>query len=128
MSVSQQVEKRVHHIGITRIMLPTEEGFSFYDINKIIRCEGEENITRIYFIDNSKPVLSEIPIGKLEELLSGLLFYRINYNNIINLNHVTKYSNSEGGYVVLIDGSNIAVSQYKINHLIDKLKIIVRSC
>ena len=119
---------KIQPTQLTRIMLPSEDGFSFYDIDKIVRCEAQGEITKIYFINSDEPIPVENTINKIEEILSGLFFYRINFNHLINLNYILKYSNNEGRYIVFMDGSRISISENKIYHLIDKLKNIVRTC
>ncbi|MCD4731793.1 MAG: LytTR family transcriptional regulator [Bacteroidales bacterium] len=113
---------------ITRIMLPSEDGFSFYDIDKIVRCEKEGNSTKIYFNDCTEPISIEHTIWEIEEMISGSFLYTVNCKNIINLNYIKRYSNNDGGCIVLKDGSRITISQYRLKQLVEKLKEIVRVC
>jgi len=110
-----------------RIMLPSMEGFSIYKIEDIIRCEAEGCYTKVYLINESKPVLVSNPIGNYEKLLAGLNFCRVHNKHLVNLKHVSRFLKAYGGFLVMQDGTEVKVSDRKKNHLLEKLKNLARS-
>ncbi len=123
---SLDVLKDSYNQNHKRIMLPSMEGFSIYEIENIIRCEADGCYTRIYIKDEEKPILVSNPIGTYERLFTDLPFCRIHSKHFINLKHVTKYLKSYGGFVVMEDGNEVKVSERKKAHLFEKMKSFAR--
>ena len=48
-----------------------------------------------------------------EEMLLPYNFYRVHNSHLINLNYIKKYMRSEGGHVMLQDGTVIDISRRK---------------
>jgi len=55
-------------------------------------------------------------------MLSGLFFYRIDNENLINMNYIVKYLRAGGGYILMKDGSQISIAGNTIHDLIKQLK------
>ena len=45
-------------------------------------------------------------LGDIHEILPAEIFARIHHSTIVNLNAVTRYSRTDGGYVVMNTGEN----------------------
>ncbi len=99
-----------------RIALSTSDGIHLFDISDIIRCESEDNYTKFY-IKNHKPILISKTLKEYEELLAEHNFERIHQSHLINLKYLKSYIKSDGGYVVMADGSRLAISQRKRERL-----------
>ncbi len=102
-----------------KIVIPTLEGFEFIKIKEIIRCEGEDGYTKIYFKD-SKPILSSRSIGHFNSLLENHDFYLVHKSHLINLHHIDKYLNE--GTVILTNNYKIPVSRNRRSDFLSKLK------
>lgn len=104
-----------------RIALSTSDGIHLFDISDIIRCESEDNYTKFY-INNHKPILISKTLKEYEELLAEHNFERIHQSHLINLKYLKSYIKSDGGYVVMADGSRLSISQRKRERLQNILK------
>ena len=111
----QNIEYLLHNLKysqtqVPKLAIPTQEGLIFIDISQIVSCESDRNYTTFYLLSKEKIVASKT-MKEFEEILEENNFFRIHNSHIINLNHIKKYIRSDGGYVVMIDGSNISVSR-----------------
>ncbi|MBD3638243.1 MAG: response regulator transcription factor [Crocinitomicaceae bacterium] len=104
--------QRTKEISFKKLVVPTVDGFEIIDLDYLIRCEGERNYTKFYLTDN-RSFLSSKTLKKYEELLSEKGFLRIHKSHLINLSHVKKYLKSDGGSIMLSDGSEILISRDK---------------
>ncbi len=105
-----------------KIALPTTSGLEYVQISEVIRCESDSNYTRI-FQDKVNPTLICRTLKEVEELLEGANFARIHHSHLINLDHLKKHVRSDGGYVVMSDGSEIAISRSRKGILDNLLKV-----
>lgn len=92
------------------IALPVGDAMQFFKANDIVRCESDSNYTYI-FLTSGKKILLAKTLKEIEESLLGLSFFRIHQSHLINMNHVNRFSKSEGSYVVMSDGSNLNISR-----------------
>lgn len=105
------------------IALPNKDGFVFYKISDIIRCQAESNYTKFYFKNGNKEIIPKT-LKEYEELLSEHNFCRIHGSHLINMAHVKQYLKGKGGFVIMSDGSEIEVSVRKKDSFLKKfLKI-----
>lgn len=103
--------------GRKKIALPTSDGISIFELDSIVRCSSEGNYTCIYFT-NGKKMLFAKTLKEFEELLGQSGFERVHHSHIVNLNHLSSYTNKDGGYVILSDKSTVPVSQRKKTQLL----------
>jgi len=108
------------HFAKKKIALPTSDGISIFELESIIRCSSEGNYTCVYFTSGKKMLFAKT-LKEFEELLGQSGFERVHHSHIINLNHLTSYTNRDGGYVILSDKSTVPVSQRKKAQLLSIL-------
>lgn len=96
--------------SIKKIIIPERDGYSFIDIEQIVRCEANGNYTSFY-LNNDKTVVSSKTLKETEKQLSGDPFIRIHKSHIINKNYVKKYIKGDGGIIIMNDGSEVEVSR-----------------
>ena len=106
-----------------KIMLPNMEGFTAVEVREIIRCEGDENYTKLFLMDGGKILVSKT-LKELENLLEDFNFCRIHKSHLINLNNVKSYAKGRGGYVVMADDAKVDVSRNKKKELIEKFHLL----
>lgn len=92
-----------------RIALPAKEGLEFYNISDIIICSAEGAYTRISLLDGKK-VLATGLLKEFDELLPVDTFCRVHHSHLVNLNFIKKYYRGRGGYVELVNGETVEVS------------------
>ena len=103
-----------------KIALPQREGYEFVDVSSIMYCSAEGAYTRVV-IDGKKPLLVSRTLGDVEELLPAELFQRIHHSSLINMEYISQFLRTDGGYVVLRNGEKLSVSKGKKESLLDRL-------
>jgi two-component system, LytTR family, response regulator len=103
-----------------KIALPNKDGYEFVEVSHIVYCQAEGAYTKV-FLDNKKYILVSKTLGDIEELLPNDIFQRIHHSTIINLQYVTHFVRSDGGYVKMTSGEQLAVSKSRKETLMEKL-------
>lgn len=93
-----------------KITLPTLRGLIFTPVEQIIRCEAKDNYSKVYLTDGTAHLVSKT-LKEFEYLLEDMNFFRVHYSHLINLQHICKYVQGNGGHVLMSDGSSIEVSR-----------------
>ena len=106
-----------------KIGIPTMQGFSFINIEEIIRCEADQRYTQIHTKDGKK-CMSTRNLKEFEHLLEQHPFFRVHHSHLINLNFIDKYVKGEGSYVIMIDGANVAVSRRRKDKFLEQLNTL----
>jgi two-component system LytT family response regulator len=91
------------------------------DIAEIQRCESSINYTEFYFT-NAKKMLVTRTLKDFEELLSGHGFYRVHNSHLVNTRFIKEFVKTDGGYIVMQDGTNIPVSSRKRPEVVKMLE------
>jgi len=99
-----------------KIAINTTENLIVVNVNDIVRCESKRNYTNLHFSDK-KSILISKTLKEFDELLEPYHFWRTHKSHLINLNFLDKYVKSEGGHVLLKDGTKIPVSTRKREQL-----------
>ncbi len=105
----------------TKLILPTSSGMNIIDIQDIVRCESSNNYTTFFMTNKTKIVVSK-SIQVYEHLLSQTHFCRLHNKHIVNLKFIKKYVKGRGGYVILLDGTQVDVSEGRKKEFIKKLQ------
>lgn len=93
-----------------KISFPGAEGILLHTRDEIIRCEADNNYSRI-FLSNGEKIYIARTLKDLEAQLGDTGFERIHKSHLINLRHLRKYLHRDGGTVVMSDGAVLPVSQ-----------------
>ncbi len=102
-----------------KIAIPTLDGMIMQEVNDIIRLEADGSYTR--FITPQGSYLVSRTMKEYDDLLAENNFLRVHHGHLINLNFVKKYVRSDGGYIVLNDGTSIPISVRKKAEVLEKL-------
>ena len=62
------------------------------------------------------------PLIEYEDLLEEFGFIRTHKSHIVNKSHIATFVKSDGGYLLMSDGSNTPVSRRKKEEVLLKLK------
>lgn len=93
-----------------KIALPSFTGYTFVDVNDIVRCESDNTYTT-FFLKDKRQIIVSRTLKDCEDMLDGQRFYRIHNSHLINLDFLTEYIKGEGGQVKLRDGVVLDVSR-----------------
>jgi two-component system LytT family response regulator len=91
-----------------QIILPTLQGFDVIKTADITKLEANGNFTDVHLTDGTKKMICKF-LKHFDDLLTAP-FIRIHRSYIVNTNFIKSYSKSTGGYVTLLDGSEMEVS------------------
>lgn len=103
-----------------RIALPTAERIELIPVADIIRCMAENNYTR-FFIHQQKPILVSKNLGEFEEILQEYGFLRTHQSHLVNVQEVKSWEKSDGGYLLMKDGSRVDVSRSRRERVLQRL-------
>ncbi len=103
-----------------RIVLSTSEGMHIIDIRDIIRCESDDYYTR-FFIRDRKPILVSKTLKEHEEMLGEYGFIRPHKSHLVNISYIKSFIKTDGGYILLNDGTTVPVSRRKREKTIQEL-------
>lgn len=104
-----------------KIVLPTSESLEVVSIDEIIRCKAENNYSFVFLKDGSHIFLAK-SLKEIEQIIQSDQFFRVHQSHLVNTQYIRKYVRSEGGYLLLTDGSQVSVSKSNKERLINLLK------
>lgn len=116
------IEQNKDRKPLKQIALPTLAGFSFVEIDSIVRFEAEGSYSRV-LLGNKEDYLLSYNLKHYEDMLKDECFFRVHYSHFINLNMISKYVKGNGGYLVMKDGSKVDVASRRKEELMKYLKI-----
>ncbi len=109
--------------GPPKLALHTLDKIQVTEIDDIVRCESSGNYTTFFFTDKQKLLVTKT-LKEYEKMLDEYNFIRVHQSHLINSNHIKEYIKTEGGYLVMKDGSHVSVSIRKkpmVMKLLDRL-------
>ena len=112
----QQI-KDLESNNVRKVALPTFDGLEFIDLDDILYCQSDGAYSNVFFTDGSKLYISKT-LRYLEDALCNFHFFRVHNSYIVNLNHVKKYTKTDGGLLVLSNGEQVRVSRSKKDELL----------
>jgi two-component system LytT family response regulator len=96
---------------LQRIALPTTDGLEFVELADIVRCEANSNYT-IIVLAGRAPMFISRPLKDMEEMLaSETRFLRVHHSHLINVDRLKKYVRTDGGLVVMDDGTEVPIAR-----------------
>lgn len=95
-----------------KIAIPTNEGFTVVNTDEIIRVESDSNYSW-FVLSGDRKILVSRTLKEAETQLEKFGFIRVHNSHLINQNQIEKYIKTEGGYLVLKDGTIIPISKRK---------------
>ncbi len=120
--INQRLENLMNNLSgqdrkMKKIGLPGQGGIQYFLLSEIIRLQSQSNYTTFY-LTQGREILVSKTLKEYDEMLSDQGFVRVHQSHVINLEQVSQYQKSDGGYVILTDGSNVPLSKsYKENFL-----------
>jgi len=104
-----------------KIVLKTLESIFVVNVKDIVRCESDENYTKIFLI-SGKTIIVSTTLKEYDELLTDFEFFRTHKSHLINTNYINQYQKADGGYLVMKDNSTVPIAQRKKNELMTMLQ------
>ncbi len=95
-----------------RTMVSTMEGIHIILVDDIIRFEANGNMSNIHINGREKAIMVSNNIGDYEKQFASYPnFMRVHRSHLVNLDHVSMYARSGGGYLVMKEGEEVGVSR-----------------
>ncbi|HEY1038390.1 MAG TPA: LytTR family DNA-binding domain-containing protein [Bacteroidia bacterium] len=104
-----------------RLALHTQDKIHIVNINDIIRCESNVNYTEFFF-NGGKKLLVTRTLKDFEDLLGDQGFFRVHQSHLVNTKFIKEFVKTDGGYLIMNDGSNIPVSTRKRPEVVKMLE------
>ncbi len=104
-----------------KIVIPSSDGLHIFKVADIMRCESSSNYTQ-FFLNTGKTMLASKTLKEFDGMLCDYSFERVHKSHLINMNYVKQYVQSDGGYVIMHDGSRIPVANRKKEQLVKLLR------
>lgn len=100
-----------------KIALSTGNAIRFVEIDSILFMKAEGAYTQITLNDHSTILVSK-GLKNYEEILSeNTRFYRCHKSYIVNLDAITEYIKSDGGYLIVANKYDVSISSEKVDEL-----------
>jgi two-component system LytT family response regulator len=110
-----------HHKPNERLALHSQDKINIVHIADIVKCESSVNYTTFFFKDGKKLMVTRT-LKDFEDLLSDQGFYRVHQSHLINTKYIKEFVKTEGGHIILQDGSLVPVSTRKRPEVIKMLE------
>lgn len=111
-----------HRDGNKKVLaLPMYDKIEFVEISTINRCQADGNYT-IFHLKNGERLLISKTLKEYDDLLSPFNFLRVHQSHLINLEEIKSYIKSEGGYILMKDGTSISISRQRREMVMQKLR------
>jgi len=95
-----------------KIVLKTAESIHLIKVHDIMRCEADKGYTE-FFLRDAKKILVSKGLKDFDNLLSDFGFIRTHQSHLINLDYIASFEKSDGGYILMTDGTTVPVSSRK---------------
>ena len=102
------------------IAVPNTTGIDFIDLENVIRFKAEGSYTKI-IINGQDDILASKNLKEYQELLPDDEFFRPHNSHLINLTHVKRYVQKDGGYLEMSDDSIVPISRRKKDLFLEKM-------
>ncbi len=95
-----------------KISLHTLDKIIIVNLDDIVRCESDSNNTIFHLQDKQKIFVTKT-LKYFAELLKEYEFLRIHQSHLVNLQCISAYVKTDGGYLLLKNGGHVPVSVRK---------------
>lgn len=104
-----------------RISVAVGQSLKFIDIDQIVYIKADGAYSEIVLSDDEKLLVSK-NLKHFEDALSiSKYFIRVHKSYLININYVSEYVKSEGGYLILKDKFEVSITHDKVDKLLQVL-------
>lgn len=110
---------------INKINIPHLNGFHILNVSNIIYVEADSNYS-VFHLENKENIIVSKPLKEYEEILENSGFSRIHKSTIINLKHLSGYSNLNGLTVGLSDNSVHSVSRRRASDFLETVRLFFK--
>lgn len=103
-----------------KISLHTLDQIIIVNLDDIVRCESDSNNT-IFHLQDKRKIFVTKTLKYFSDMLQSYDFVRIHQSHLVNLQYISAYIKTDGGYLMLKNGENVPVSVRKKTEIIEIL-------
>lgn len=103
-----------------KISLHTLDKIIIVNLDDIIRCEADSNNTTFHLQDDRKIFVTKT-LKYFSDLLKSFGFLRVHQSHLVNLQFISAFIKTDGGYLMLKNGKSVPVSVRKKTEVIEIL-------
>ena len=103
-----------------KISLHTLDKIIIVNLDDIVRCESDSNNT-IFYLKEQRKIFVTKTLKYFSDLLKNYGFLRVHQSHLVNLQCISAYIKTDGGYLMLKNGENVPVSVRKKSEVIEIL-------
>lgn len=108
-----------------KISLHTLDKIIIVNLDDIVRCESDSNNT-IFHLQKGKKVFVTKTLKYFSDMLKPYEFLRVHQSHLVNLQCISAFIKTDGGYLMLKNGENVPVSVRKKTEVIEILDTMHR--
>ena len=106
----------------SRMSVSTMEGIHFIQVNHIIHFKADGNTTSIFIQGWKKPLIASVNIGEyVSQFENYPQFMRVHRSHLVNLEYISMYARTDGGYLMMQDDTKVPVSRQFKDDLLARL-------
>jgi two-component system LytT family response regulator len=99
-----------------RIALKTTNEIELIELQNVVYCKADNNYT-VFHLQGGQKITVSTTIKKFDDLLFQKDFLRVHQSYLVNLRNARKFIKTDGGSILMSDGTNIPVSRRKHDEL-----------
>ncbi|MFK7811503.1 MAG: LytR/AlgR family response regulator transcription factor, partial [Maribacter sp.] len=103
-----------------KISLHTLDKIIIVNLDDIVRCESDSNNT-IFHLKDKRKIFVTKTLKYFSDMLQPYEFLRIHQSHLVNLQCISAFIKTDGGYLMLKNGENVPVSVRKKSEVIEIL-------
>lgn len=103
-----------------KISLHTLDKIIIVSLEDIVRCESDSNNTAFYLKDGQRIFVTKT-LKYFSDMLQEYDFIRIHQSHLVNVQYISAFIKTDGGYLLLKNGENVPVSVRKKPEIIEIL-------
>ncbi|MFD0863222.1 LytR/AlgR family response regulator transcription factor [Sungkyunkwania multivorans] len=103
-----------------KISLHTLDKIIIVSLDDIVRCESDSNNTIFYLKDGQKVFVTKT-LKYFADMLKNYQFLRVHQSHLVNVQFISAYIKTDGGYLMLKNDDNIPVSVRKKQEVMEML-------
>lgn len=105
-----------------RISVPTRSGALYLESNDICYAKADGSYCEIFLVQQTKPIVVSRRLKELQVTLEHFGFIRPNHSYLVNILSISEVKRTDGGSIILKDGTEITFSKHYRNDSIAKLE------
>ncbi|MBR9845283.1 MAG: response regulator transcription factor [Algicola sp.] len=103
-----------------KISLHTLDKIIIVSLDDIVRCESDSNNT-MFYLENGQKIFVTKTLKYFADLLKPCGFIRVHQSHLVNMQCISAFIKTDGGYLMLKNGENVPVSVRKKTEVIEVL-------